>query len=123
MESSLKSVKSLVKAWDIFHVLFGQPHHVSSGLVVTKLGEARRQQRTVHLDLFHDPLRGTAGPSGRGLRTRKTKGAGSRLACLTMVFKLAMAAQKQWRALNGSQLIAEVIDGVPFVDGVRQKAA
>ena len=57
------------------------------------------------------------------LRTRKTKGAGSRLACLTMVFKLAMAAQKQWRALNGSQLIAEVIDGVPFVDGVRQKAA
>ena len=28
------------------------------------------------------------------LRTRKTKGAGSRLACLTMVFKLAMAAQK-----------------------------
>ena len=38
-------------------------------------------------------------------------GAGSRLACLTMVFKLAMAAQKQWRALNGSQLIAEVIDG------------
>ena len=57
------------------------------------------------------------------LRTRKTKGAGSRLACLTMVFKLAMAAQKQWRALNGSQLIAEVIDGGPFVDGVRQKAA
>ena len=48
------------------------------------------------------------------LRTRKTKGAGSRLACLTMVFKLAMAAQKQWRALNGSQLIAEVIDGVPL---------
>ena len=39
------------------------------------------------------------------LRTRKTKGAGSRLACLTMVFKLAMAAQKTWRALNGCQLI------------------
>ena len=51
------------------------------------------------------------------LRTKKTKGAGSRLACLTMVFKLAMAAQKQWRALNGSQLVADVIDGVPLVDG------
>ncbi len=49
--------------------------------------------------------------------------AGSRLACLTMVFKLAMAAQKQWRALNGSQLIADVIDGVPFVDGLRKEAA
>ena len=57
------------------------------------------------------------------LRTKKTKGAGSRLACLTMVFKLAMAAQKHWRALNGSQLIADVIDGVPFVDGVRKEAA
>ena len=57
------------------------------------------------------------------LRTKKTKGAGSRVACLTMVFKLAMAAQKHWRALNGSQLIADVIDGVPFVDGVRKEAA
>ena len=57
------------------------------------------------------------------LRTNKTKGSGSRLACLTMVFKLAMAAQKKWRALNGCQLIADVIDGVPFVDGVRKEAA
>ena len=57
------------------------------------------------------------------LRTKKTKGAGSRVACLTMVCKLAMAAQKHWRALNGSQLIADVIDGVPFVDGVRKEAA
>lgn len=57
------------------------------------------------------------------LRTNKTKGSGSRLACLTMVFKLALAAQKNWRALTGCQLIADVIDGVPFVDGVRKEAA
>jgi len=57
------------------------------------------------------------------LRTRKTKGAGSRLASLTMVFKLALTAQKRWRALNGSQLIADVIRGVNFVDGVRKEAA
>ena len=57
------------------------------------------------------------------LRTRKTKGAGSRLASLTMVFKLALTAQKRWRALNGSQLIADVIRGVSFVDGVRKEAA
>ena len=57
------------------------------------------------------------------LRTRKTKGAGSRLASLTMVFKLTLTAQKKWRALNGSQLIADVIRGVSFVDGVRKQAA
>jgi putative transposase len=57
------------------------------------------------------------------LRTRKTKGAGSRLASLTMVFKLALTAQRKWRALNGSQLIADVIRGVAFVDGVRKEAA
>ena len=57
------------------------------------------------------------------LRTKKTKGAGSRVACVTMVFKLAMAAQKHWRALNGSQLIADVIDGVPCVDGVSKETA
>ena len=57
------------------------------------------------------------------LRTRKTKGAGSRLASLAMVFKLALTAQKRWRALNGSQLIADVIRGINFVDGVRKEAA
>jgi transposase-like protein len=57
------------------------------------------------------------------LRTRKTKGAGSRLASLTMVFKLALTAQKKWRALNGSQFIADVIRGVSFANGVRKEAA
>ena len=57
------------------------------------------------------------------LRTRKTKGAGSRVASLTMVFKLALTAQEKWRALNGSQLIADVIRGINFVDGVRKEAA
>ena len=57
------------------------------------------------------------------LRTRKTKGAGSRIACLTMVFKLAMSAQKRWRTLNGVELLADVITGVPFEDGVKTLAA
>jgi len=48
------------------------------------------------------------------LRTRKTKGAGSRLASLTMVFKLALTAQRKWRALNGSQLIADVTGGSTY---------
>ena len=56
------------------------------------------------------------------LRTRKTKGAGSRLACLTMVFKLTQSAEKKWRALNGAQLIPDVMQGVRFVDGLKQAA-
>ncbi len=53
------------------------------------------------------------------LRTNKTKGCGSRMACLTMVFKLAQCAERHWRRLNGSTLLADVIHGVRFVDGVR----
>lgn len=56
------------------------------------------------------------------LRTDKTKGAGTRLACLTMVFKLCQSAEKSWRALNGSKLIADLIAGVKFVDGLRAAA-
>jgi len=57
------------------------------------------------------------------LRTKRTKGAGSRMACLTMVFQLALSAEKRWRKLNGHQLLAEVIDGVQFKDGIRSYAA
>lgn len=56
-------------------------------------------------------------------RTRQTKGCGSRLATLTMVFKLARQAEKHWRRINGYQLIAKVIEGVKFVDGELKKAA
>jgi transposase-like protein len=55
------------------------------------------------------------------LRTKKTKGHGSRQAALAMVFKLAESASKHWRALNGSKLLPEVIQGVTFVDGVRSQ--
>ncbi|NIP17798.1 MAG: IS256 family transposase [Xanthomonadales bacterium] len=57
------------------------------------------------------------------LRTRRTKGSGSRAACLAMVFKLTMCAAKTWRALNGSPLLADVIRGVQFVDGLKKEAA
>ncbi len=57
------------------------------------------------------------------LRHRRTKGNGSRVACLAMVFKLAESAQRRWRVLNGYQLIPDVISGVPFVDGIKKVAA
>ena len=56
-------------------------------------------------------------------RTRQTKGCGSRKATLSMVFKLGLEAEKRWRRLNGSQLIAKVIEGVKFVDGVLEEVA
>ena len=55
------------------------------------------------------------------LRHDKTKGSGSRRACLTMVYKLMKSASKKWRALNGSTLLPEVIQGTVFVDGVKQE--
>jgi transposase-like protein len=57
------------------------------------------------------------------LRHAKTKGSGSRTACLTMVYKLMESASKSWRSLNGSKLLREVIAGVTFVDGVKKTIA
>ena len=53
------------------------------------------------------------------LRHRRTKGSGSRIACLTMVYKLMQSAAKRWRLLNGSQLLDDVIQGIQFIDGVK----
>ena len=55
------------------------------------------------------------------LRHRRTKGSGSRRACLAMVFKLAQLAQNSWRRLNGAGLIVKLLDGYQFVDGIVQK--
>jgi putative transposase len=57
------------------------------------------------------------------LRTEKTKGSGTREACLTMVFKLMESAAKHWRVLNKASLLADVIAGVVFQDGVKEDAA
>ena len=57
------------------------------------------------------------------LWTARTKGCGSRMAFLTMVFKLARYAEKHWRRLNGAALLPQVIQGVTFVDGLKKEAA
>jgi transposase-like protein len=57
------------------------------------------------------------------LRHDKTKGNGSRSACLAMVYKLMESASKGWRSLNGSPLLAEVIKGTVFIDGIQEKPA
>ena len=57
------------------------------------------------------------------LRTKRTKGCGSRRATLTMVWKLALEAEKTWRRLMGFKLIPLVIEGREFVDGELTEAA
>jgi transposase-like protein len=53
------------------------------------------------------------------LRTRVTKGAGSKTAALAMAYKLLESAQDRWRRFNGHELVADVLDGVKFKDGIK----
>jgi putative transposase len=57
------------------------------------------------------------------LRHRRTKGSGSRRTSLAMMFKLAQAAEKRWRRLNGQEQLDSLLQGRVFVDGVLQEAA
>jgi DNA-binding SARP family transcriptional activator len=52
------------------------------------------------------------------LRTRVTKGPGSKAAGLAMAFKLLASAQDRWRAVNGPHLVALVRAGARFHKGV-----
>jgi putative transposase len=57
------------------------------------------------------------------LRHRRTKGNGTRKTSLVMMFKLAQAAQKRWRRLNGNEKLDLLIQGRVFVNGEVQDAA
>ncbi len=57
------------------------------------------------------------------LRHRRTKGNGTRLACLTRIFKLMQSAAKRWRLRGGATLLPEVIQGTTFVDGIKRQDA
>jgi len=55
------------------------------------------------------------------LRTQKTRGCVSRTTILAMVFKLGLSAEKGWRKLRGFRQLADVINGVKFIDGIDEK--
>ncbi len=57
------------------------------------------------------------------LRHRRTKGSGTRVACLAMVFKLSQAAERKWRKLSAALLLRDIIEGVTFKDGAKVDAA
>jgi putative transposase len=56
------------------------------------------------------------------LRTRVTKGPGSKAAGLAMAFKLLEAAQDRWRAVNGPHLVALVRAGGTVREGGGRRA-
>jgi putative transposase len=51
------------------------------------------------------------------LRTRVTKGPGSRAAGVAMAYKLIEAAQARWRVVNAPHLVALVRNGAVFHKG------
>jgi putative transposase len=55
------------------------------------------------------------------LRTKVTRGAGSRKAGLAMAYKLLDAAQDRWRRINGHELVPLVRAGATFIDGKLQE--
>ncbi len=57
------------------------------------------------------------------LRTAKTRGQGTMVTTLAMVFKLAERAQLRWQRLRGHQLIPKVFEGVNFIDGIEKTLA
>ena len=52
------------------------------------------------------------------LRTKVTKGPGSKAAGLAMAYKLIEAAQDRWRSVNAPHLVALVRAGATFDKGV-----
>ena len=56
-------------------------------------------------------------------RHRQTKGCGSRAATLSMAFKLAREAEKNWRRIDGYPLVVKLLAGVRFEDGLEAEAA
>jgi len=55
------------------------------------------------------------------IRTKVTRGAGSRKAGLAMAYKLLDAAQSRWRRINGHELVPLVRAGATFIDGKLQE--
>jgi putative transposase len=53
------------------------------------------------------------------LRTKVTKGAGSKKAALAMAYKLLDTAQERWRRFTGHELVTDVLNNVEYQDGIK----
>ena len=52
------------------------------------------------------------------LRTRVTKGAGSKKSAEVMAFKLLLECEKKWRTINGVKEIKNLLEGLAYKDGI-----
>ena len=55
------------------------------------------------------------------LRTNKVRGCFSANTIMTMAFKLCQCAQKRWIRLHRPERLADVVKGVKFVNGIKEK--
>lgn len=55
------------------------------------------------------------------LRTAKVRNCFSRDTVLSMAFKLCQSAEKRWRRLRGYKQLADIIEGVKFINGISEK--
>ena len=95
-----------------------------------KAAECLRKDRNTLLTFYNFPARHwshirTTNPiestfATVRLRTAKTRNNLSRDTMLSLVFKLAQAAEKRWLRLKGSELLKDVVQDVRFVDGIRE---
>jgi len=53
------------------------------------------------------------------LRMNKTRNCVASNTIFAMVFKLVQTAEKRWQRLRGFELLADVIEGVQFINGVK----
>ncbi len=58
---------------------------------------------------------------GKATTILTNTGCGSRVATLTIVFKLSLEAQKTWKKLKGYKLIPLVLKDTQFIDGELQE--
>jgi transposase-like protein len=56
-------------------------------------------------------------------RSSRARGCVARSTMLALVFKLIESASKRWNRLPGLQRLADVIEGIPFIDGRKRDAA
>jgi hypothetical protein len=68
------------------------------------------------------PTQGKDTPHGRSYDDRAGHARGDHEGLLSMVFKLAQAAERKWRKLNGHQLLGDIIRGIQFKDGIKVAA-
>lgn len=55
------------------------------------------------------------------LRTARIRGCFSTQTVTNMAFKLCQSAEKKWRKLRGYRRLAEVIEGINFIDGISER--